>query len=367
MKSKKLIIFTLVTFAVILAATMMTRHRAPTSAVEKQLLFPQLADNVNNVATIGLTKQEKSLTLSLQDNQWVIQEADNYPANFGKVRETVIAIAEMMVLAEKTSNAELYKKLGVEEPSATNSDSLHLSLLDASGNSLAAFIVGNPRHSKSAEDRPGLYVRLANAQAALLVEGRLDVSADVRDWFQRSLFSIDANRIKHIHIAHADGSTVTLSRDAGIDDFTLQDLPAGKQMQSNVIISRMGTMLEDVSVDNVMKADKLAGVEQTTATIHTFNGLLITIVSAVVGKDNYATFSFAADDNVSAAAAEQSEKEETTTASDKPGPAQEAESLNKLMSGWAYAIPSFKFELFTRKLEQLSKDAGTTDKSPTES
>ena len=367
MKSNKLIIFTIVTIAVILAATMMSRHRAPTSAVEKQLLFPGLADKVNNVGSIGLTKQEKSLTLVLQDKQWVIQEADNYPANFGKVRATVIAIAELLVLAEKTSNAELYKKLGVEEPSATNADSLQLSLLDTSGNSLAALIVGNPRHSKSAEDKPGLYVRLANAQAALLVEGRLDVSAEVRDWFERSLFSIDANRIKHIHIAHADGSTVTLSRKADIDDFTLQDLPAGKEMQSNVIISRMGTLLEDVAVDNVMQADKLAGTEQTTATIHTFDGLLITIVSAVVGEDNYATFSFAADDSMSTAAEEQSEKEATTTASDKPGPAQEAASLNKLMSGWAYAIPSFKFELFTRKLEQLSKDAGTTDESSDES
>lgn len=365
MKSNKLIIFTIVTIAVILAATMMTRHRAPTSVVEKQLLFPGLADNVNNVGTIGLTKQEKSLTLGLHDNQWVIQEADNYPANFGKVRETVIAIADMLVLAEKTSNAELYNKLGVEEPSATNSDSLHLSLLDASGNSLAELIVGNSRHSKSAEDKPGLYVRLANAQAALLVEGRLDVSADVRDWFERSLFSIDANRIKHIHIAHADGGTVELSRDADIDDFTLQDLPAGREMQSNIIISRMGTLLEDVSVDNVMKADKLAAAEQTTATIHTFDGLLVTIVSAVVDEDNYATFSFAADDNLNAAAKGESEKEDTTTASDKPSPAQEAESLNKLMSGWAYAIPSFKFELFTRKLEQLSKDAGTTDESST--
>lgn len=367
MKGNKLIIFTLVTIAVILAATMMTRHRAPTSAVQKQLLFPALADNINNVSTIGLTKREKSLTLSLQDKQWVIQEADNYPANFGKIRETVIAIAEMMILAEKTSNAELYKKLGVEEPSDKDADSLQLSLLDSSGDTLAALIVGKPRHSKSAADKAGLYVRLPDTQAALLVEGRLDISTNASDWFERSLFNIDANRIKHIDIVHADGGTVKLGRDKDTDDFTLEDLPTGKEMQSNVIISRMGTMLEDVAVDNVIKADKLAGAEQATATIRTFDGLLITVVSAAGDEENYASFSFAADNDTSAATGEESGKEGATTNSDKPDPAREAASLNKLMSGWAYAIPSFRFELFTRKLEQLSKDTATKDATTNES
>ena len=195
MKSNKLKIFALITIVVIVAAIMMNRHRAPTTSVQKQLLFPGLLEKVNDVSSLSLTKQKQSLTLSQIDTKWGIEQADNYPADFGKIRETVIAVAELMILAEKTSNADLYKRLGVEEPSIDGAGSQLLSLHDADGNSLAKLIVGNARHSKSSEDKPGLYVRLPDTQTALLVEGRLDVSVDVTNWFKRELFSINANRI----------------------------------------------------------------------------------------------------------------------------------------------------------------------------
>jgi Domain of unknown function (DUF4340) len=365
MKSNKLIILTLVTIVVILAATMMSRHRAPTTSLEKQLLFPALLDKVNDVSTVSLKKQEKSLTLVQKEKQWVIQDADNYPANFGKIRETVIALAELMLLAEKTSNSDLYEKLGVEDPSENHASSVQLSLLDSNGKALADLIVGNARRSKSPGDKSGLYVRLPDAQAALLVEGRLDISTDVTDWFERELFDINASRVKHIHIAHADDAIIELGRENEVDDFSMDNLPEGMEMQSNVIISRMGTMLESVFVDNVISADKLAEAEQSTATIHTFDGLIVTISSAEIGGNNYSSFSFAVDENVDKGSENES-TEDTTTNSDNPGPAEEAEALNKLMSGWAYAIPSFKYELFTRKLDALIRASSTEDEASKE-
>ena len=365
MKSNKLIILTLVTIAVILAATMMSRHRAPATSLEKQLLFPALLDKVNDVSTVSLKKQEKSLALVQKDKHWVISEADNYPANFGKIRETVIALAELMLLAEKTSNPDLYEKLGVEAPSADGASSVQLSLLGSDGKTLADLIVGNTRHSKSPGDKPGLYVRLPGTQAALLVEGRLDISADVTDWFERELFNIKASRVKHIHIAHADGAIVELGRENDVDDFSMDELPEGMEMQSNVIISRMGTMLESIFVDNVISADKLTETEQTTATIHTFDGLLVTIVSTGLDGNNYSSFSFTADENVDKGS--ESESAENAAANnDIPGPAEEAEALNKIMSGWAYAIPTFKNELITRKLDALIRETSTADEASNE-
>jgi hypothetical protein len=362
MKSNKLIILALVTVAVIFAATMMSRHRAPTTSVEKQTLFPGLLEKVNDVNSLSLTKYNQSLTLSQIENKWGIEQADNYPADFGKVRETVIAVADLMILAEKTSNADFYEKLGVEDPAMEDASSLQLSLLDSTGNSMAKLIVGNARHSKSPGDKDGLYVRLPDSKTALLVQGRLNVSADVKDWFTRELFSIDASRIKNINIVHADASTVKLSREQDIDDFIVEDLPDGMEMQSNVVISRMGTILEDIFVDNVMKLEKLTGSEQTTVTIHTFDGLVITITSAEIDGINYSGFSFAASESTSDTSAEESEDEVSGT-DKKPKPAEEAKTLNSLMSGWAYAIPSFKHELFTRKADQLIRKAGSADET----
>ncbi len=362
MKSNKLIILSLVTIVVVLAATMMSRHRAPSTSLQKQPLFPDLLEKVNDIASVSLSKQGKTLTLVREDKQWLIQQSDNYPANFGKIRETVIAVAELRILAEKTGNPKRYKRLGVEDPATEGASSLLLSLFDTGGDALASLIVGKPRHSKSAGDKPGLYVRLPDTQTALLVEGRLDVSATAMDWFERNLFSIHADRIKHIHIAHADGSSVDLGRENSVDDFTVDNLPAGMEMQSNVVISRMGTMLENIFVDNVINADKLTGIEQTVTTVRTFDGLIVSIVSAEIDGVNYSGFGFSVDEKALPPPADENTEEEATASSGKPDPVEEANTLNKTLSGWAYAIPEFKYELFTRKLEQLSRKAGSEDK-----
>jgi len=363
MKSNKLIIFAIITIVAILAATMMSRHRAPETSVHKQTLFPKLLDKVNDVTSVSLKKQDKSLNLVRKDGQWAIQEADNYPADFAKIRETVIAVAELETQAEKTSNPELYKRLGVEDPSATTASSLQLSLSGVDGTLLASIIVGKNRLSKSSSDNPGLYVRLPDAKTALLVGGRLDVSTDVKDWFKSELFDINASRIRIIQIDHVDGSVVKLGREKNVDEFNLEDLPKGMQMQSSVIISRMGTMLEDLRADNVVSANRLAKADQTTTTIHTFDGLIITINSAESGGINYSSFGFAVDENVAKKAGNEHAEKDKTGEDDKSDPVKQAETLNKIMSGWAYAMPSFKYELFTNTMDKLSKKPDSAGES----
>ena len=366
MKSNKLILFALVTISVIVAATLMSQSRAPTTSIEKQTLFPTLLENVNNVSSIGLMKQDQSLTLSQVESMWGIEQADNYPANFGKIRETVIAVANLSILAEKTTDEDLYKKLGVEDPDGDSATSLHLSLFDKEGNKLASLIVGNARRSKSSQDKDGLYVRLPDTETALLVEGRVDVSTDVKDWFKRELFSINASRIRNINITQADSSSVQLKRNDNADDFVVNEVPAGMEMQSNIIISRMSTILEDIFVDNVIRAEKLANTEQISANIHTFDGLIATINTANIDGVDYSSFSFSMDENANEQALEANDDAEQSS-SNESDPAEEAQRLNTQLSGWAYAIPTFKSELFTRKLEDLVKKAGSTDETSSDS
>ncbi len=361
MQSNKLIVFTLITIVVVVAATMMSHHRAPATRVEKQFLFPGLLEKINDVSTVELVQQGKSLSLLQQEKTWGIKQADNYPADFGKIRKTVIAVAELMIIAEKTSNTDLYERLGVENPAMDDASSLLLTLLDNDGKTLTALIVGKSRHSKAAQDKPGLYIRIPGAGPALLVEGQLDISADVTDWFKRDLFSIKSSRVKQIQITQADDNTVTLSRASDIDDFTMDDLPAGMEMQSNVIVSRMGTILEDIFVDDVTKADELAAT-QSTATIHTFDGLIISIDSAVLDDVNYSSFSFSVNDELPLT---NENKGEETSNNEQHTPAEDAALLNKQMSGWAYAIPAFKYELFARKRQELVKEITPADGSTT--
>lgn len=351
MKSNKLFVLAIATLAAILAASYMSSKRAPSTSMEKQILLPGLFESVNEVKTIELEQNGKSLELKQEEEGWVITAADNYPADFGKIKNTILEVAALKILSEKTSNPELYSRLGVEDPALDGANSLLLTLREASGTELAQLIVGNTRHSKASEDKAGLYVRLPENEQALLVEGDLDLSADITDWFTRELFNIESSRIKSIKITRANDPTVSLSREQDIDDFQLENIPEGRQAQSTVMLTRMGTILEQIAADNVLKAEKLDGAEQIIATIHTFDGLIVNISSATLDEGNYSSFRFSVDESKTTAEAS-TESEDSTNADD---PLSAATSLNEQLSGWAYAIPDFKFELFTRTLDSLTK------------
>ena len=348
MKSNKLQLLAVITLVALLAAFYMSKHRAPTTSLETQTLFPGLLEQVNEIKAIELAKHDRQLNLAEVGKTWVISDADNYPADFGRIKSTLLELAELEILAEKTSNPERYERLGVEDPLNDGATSLLLSVKNEAGDTLASLIVGNTRHSKAAQDRAGLYVRLPEQEQALLVEGKLDVSANVADWFTRELFSIESARIKQVEITHKDGSSVVLSREQDIDELTLINIPEGREAQSEVIITRMGTILEDVFVDSVIKADKLDAAEQTLAQVETFDGLQVNITSAQLEETSYSSFEFAA--KPGASAGENSEGEDS-----EPGPAEVAADLNQRLQGWAFAIPDFKFELFTRDLDSLTK------------
>ena len=347
MKSNKLLLLAVVTLLALLAAFFMSKHRAPTTSLETQTLFPELLERVNEIKTIELAKHNRKLSLAELNGTWVISNADNYPADFGKVKSTLLELAELEILANKTRNAERYERLGVEDPFTDGANSLLLSVKDGGSNILASLIVGKARHSKAAEDKAGLYVRLPEQDQALLVEGKLDVSANVSDWFTRELFNIGSSRIKQVEILHSDGSSVNLSREQDIDNLAVMNIPEGKEAQSDVIITRMGTLLEDIFVDNVIKAEKLDSAEQTIARVETFDGLTVTITSARLDETNYSSFEFSAKEAASESDSEDEGKETSRL--------EEAAELNRRLQGWAFAIPDFKFELFTRTLDSLTR------------
>ncbi len=351
MKSNKFFLLAIATLAAILAASYMSNQRAPSTSMEKQTLLPGLLESVNEVKTLELIKNGKNLELTQVEEGWVITAADNYPADFGKIKNTILEVAKLKIISKKTSNPELYSRLGVEDPAIDGAASLLLTLRDARETALAQIIVGNTRHSKASEDKAGLYVRLPEDEQALLVEGDLELSADITDWFTRELFSIESSRIKRIEITQANAPAVILSREQDIDDFTLENIPEGRQAQSTVMITRMGTILEQIAADNVLRSEKLDGAEQIVATVQTFDGLIVKITSARLEEGNYSNFQFSVATNETTV--ETAEEDEDMTNADDPLAA--ATSLNEQLSGWAYAIPDFKFEIFSRSLDSLTK------------
>jgi len=359
MKASKLVYLMTITVVTIIVAMLVTQYRSPVTSKQKDLLFPELKNKINDVSEITVSKEDKTVTLIRNGNEWTINNAGGYPAIFEKIKQSVIAVANLKVLTLKTSKPSLYSKLGVEDPTRPGANSTLLTLKDASSKVLGTLIVGQTRRSKSAKDNPGFYVRLPDQDQALLVEGQLSIGADTVDWINRNPLNITSDRIREITIEQNDSPKIILTRETPEADFSIADIPSGKQIQSEIVLNRMQTILADVYITDVKSTDQVTLSDPISiTTVKTYDGLVATISSATIDGLGLVQFSFAYDASNSQEP-EQPEaidgKEEESSVPDK-AVQKETEELTATTEGWVYELPEYKFELFTKKLEDFIKD-----------
>ena len=133
------------TVLAVAAAMFVSKQRAPESELAQSALFPGLAEHINDVARIEVKSKDQKTTVRKDGERWVIEDRGGYPALFDKVKATVVAVADLEVLEPKTTNKELYPRLGVEGIDAEPSSSVLVSLADGQSKPLAALLVGKPR------------------------------------------------------------------------------------------------------------------------------------------------------------------------------------------------------------------------------
>lgn len=398
------LVFIAVTVVAVVAAVAISQQRAPRTSKETSLLFPDLAAKVNEVSELQIRDALSELTVRRVSGTWRVAEGDDYPALVDKVKQTVVGAADLRVVAEKTQNPDLHKRLGVEDLESKGAES-HLLTLKSGGEELASFIKGKARRSQSPSHSPGFYARLPDQPQALLVEGGVEISTDVAEWIERDIVDIEGVEVSDIRLSHREGPEVILKRETPEDDLVLQNIPAGKEQESEYAIVRLAGVMANIYVNGVKRADRFASVAPATdIEVKTFDGLLATAQVYVEDEKTYAQFSFAAapdaaeakaegagagdgdaeagdegaeaseggaeagGDDVEAgdggtgAGAEVAEAGDSGAeasdegAEDAMTPAEKAQALNALTAGWAYQLSDSKAELFTKPQSELVRD-----------
>ena len=379
MSNRRLLLLSFITLIIIVAAVISNKDRAPQTVIESADLFPGLKDQINDVAQISIESATASLNMKKQSENWLITEAGDYPARFDKIKQTVLSLADMKILSAKTSNPALFSELGVEDTTAEKSSSNLLTLKDAGGKSLAAVVVGNLRTSDTAGDT-GVYLRKPGGNETWLTSGVLQVSSDVIEWIEQNLINIADDRIMDTRIEHPDDSVFAISRVKGETDFTVTEIPKGKESRSAYFINQTGTILSNLTVENVKAREGFVFPDTATkTTVRTYEGLIASITTANIEGANYIALDFTVDESLITAT--------TATTSDKPEqeaivigePEKKAETapidvrkeaaeLNSKVTRWVYTIPSSKYALLVKKVTDVTQDKTTAvpeaDKKP---
>ncbi len=305
--------------------------RYASRTVAERPAFPALAGALGDVATVGLKRQDFAATFDRRGDLWLVAEKGDYPADAGKVRQVVLTLAEMRLIEPKTRLPSLYARLNVEDPGSGKSTLV--TVADRSGKTLARLIVGKQRFDRLGAGNGGLYVRRPGDAQSWLASGAVDLSGNLAGWLDRQIVDIPDRRIAKVTLTQPDGTRLVLSRAKPEAQFAIEGAPADAKPKSDTATGEPAMALDGLNLDDVAPAAKMplpkTGV--TTASYTTFDGLTIDL--RLVERDKTDWIAVAATGAGKAAA--------------------EAKQIAARVSGWSYAIPSYKAAMLKTKLADL--------------
>jgi len=381
----------LVLFGVLFALNSTDRSDSPTGA---QTLFPEIKSRLNDLDTVTITDADGTITLEREaegepaGGRWISTGHDGYPADTGKLRQLLLAIADARKLEQKTADPELYERLGVADPREDGGNGV---LVAAKGDDAAVSVILG-----DTAQREFRYARLPDEEQSWLIDQNPDLPGDSTGWLLPEIVDIAAERIQSVIIRHADGEEVRIHKEnADAVNFEVENIPEGRELRYPSIANGIGGVPGNLTLQDVRSGD-LTGEDATVAEFRTFDGLKLVVrigtrageTSGEDGDDDAAadeeehwiTLEASAVDVVtdSPGADESQEQAEEADASEgahpesgegeasgeaaageqeasehKPDSAEEAAEINDRVSGWSYQIASYKADQLTRRLADL--------------
>jgi hypothetical protein len=362
-----------------------------------ELLFPELKSRLNDIKVVSITDAEGEIALRREADEdgnspagrWIAPDYDGYPVDTASLRRLLLAIADARKLEQKTSDPELYERLGVQDPRESEGDSSGVLVSAGGDNAAIALILGD---TAQGEFR---YARIPDQAPSWLINQNPALPADRAGWLLPGIVDIDASRIESAVIRHTDGEVVTI-RKANADEvnFDVENIPEGRELRYPSVANSIGAVLGNLTLEDVRRADSSAQAAAiSTAEFRTFDGLelLLRVHSRAAGDPEGENADTASDGNgdsdgdsdsdtgqhwitlkataapVPADDAPQESAEDADAAADTDdaaeaaaeettNPVDEAAGINNRVSGWTYRIADYKADQLTRRQEDLLSD-----------
>ena len=201
---------------------------------EAKQLFPSFnkADvtKIEIIAAFGTT----TTTLVKQNNQWLVESMNNYPADQKGVEELLDKVTDMKTIQRASSNPEKQAVFQVD------SSGVEAKLTDGSGRVLVHLFAG-----KTTPEIFNSYVRAADSNDVYIVEGYLKATFDkgYRSWRDRTIFAFLKEDVTHLTI-QSEEEAVELQIDAAGEWQMLKPLVAAAQKTEVETITDLMSALE---------------------------------------------------------------------------------------------------------------------------
>lgn len=344
--------------------------------------IPGLKQHINDVTTLNILRSTGGVTLartgSGENAAWTVPAKEGFPADIERIRTMLIQLANLELAEPKTTNAEFYPKLGVQDVAVLPKDSTEdakkqappgalVELQDASGKTIGSLIIGNASQLGSATlDRPmesGQFVRRPGSTQSWLTRGTVYLDATPMNWIDRKVMGVARERVKNATVRRAVGTgpvspgaiggpdLAVVRKDKDTPAFEAIGVPEGAVLKPNESFDHPVQVAAYLGMEDVMKdpggvignpdpaATGPGAAHPTVTTFETFDGLVLTIKTGF--RDDKWWAQVQADGRPS----------------DSPDKAieiaNEAAAINKRTSGWLFAISQFDAKRLSSRLDEM--------------
>jgi len=339
MSQRNVIILLATVVALVLLVTLGERGSAP-SATSGAAFVAGLEAAIDDIERVTVTRAggETVATIERRPTGWVVTEKGGYPADVAKLRQSLLALAEAQVLEEKTSNPELYARLGVEDVASAEATGVAVAFV-AANRELPSLILGNAEGSRYR------YVRRTGEAPSYLIDRNPDFPLGASQWLDASIVDVRGERVQQVTITHPDGEVVSVAK-AGADaaNYDVANVPSGRELLYPGVANVIGNSLRELRLEDVASAAVAVPGEPVVVEFRTFDGLVLEVRGVENGDEHWVTFNASVDAERAAAAA---------PATPPADAAAEAERINARVGGWRYRIASFQYDQLSRRMSDL--------------
>lgn len=244
MKPRVLVGLLIAAVAVIALALWMEASRKPASeSAATGPAVPGLLKRLDSLDEVRITEAggKRVATLKRTEDGWQLEEK-SFPADADVLRKLMLDLARAKRVEGKTSNRDLYSKLGVEDVSADDAQGVMLEL--AGGGDPLALIIGS-NYSQGT----GTYVRVPNEAQSWLINTNVAVDKKTSSWLKKDLLDLQPNRVASVEVV-AGNDKVEIGRNED-GDFRLRNLPKGREAASDFAADATAGFLQGLRIEDV--------------------------------------------------------------------------------------------------------------------
>ena len=364
MSGRRLATLLALALAVIGAALWLgARRTAPQDTAVGEPVLRGLAaelDQVSGIRIVG-AGDRALVTLERRDGDWLVREL-GYAADSPRVRRLLLALGDLRVTEQKTTDPAGHARLGVADVTDAQAQGLRLEL--AGPATPRTLIVGRTAGTQ------GSYVRIAGQPQALEARPALEVERAPRAWLARTVVDVAAARVQSFEIVRSDGHGwrgAKAQRDAA--HYAVEGLPRGRELTHAGAPDATAGALGNLEFDDLRRAaPRAAGERPERATFRTFDGLVLDFEGRSAGTERWITLTVTADRALAARFAPTARAQAPAgspqppaasaqappAGAPTPGEVQaEAARLAARTAGWEYRLAPFRYDALFRPRDEL--------------